>query len=315
MGMEINHTKKIRSLKKDEINTLINLYYDTSLVEDEELLSSLVEKNLVSTQVEQNKNKLFLTDLGLNLCGTVMFDRIKQNKEKFEEKINSFSERGLSLLVNRIIYHNPVRNENGKVSPVNEPYSFDENFWYERVLLKSKRFTDLMDSFYGILEELDFVKNVNGEIYSSPEIEDFLKDRFKDVIDLTWSEEDSLKYYYFFCLYASDQKNLINFSGEGKIYRSMFFNEEKNASDFLFSNNNSDPRSLLYNLGLSEKRVISFLEEMEGKNIVTERYYPLSGFSFFNSEDKIFVIIDINEYMEFTKTKFLEPVVKSILKE
>lgn len=312
--MEINHTEKIKSLNKDEINTLISLYYDNSLVEDEDLLGTLVEKNLVSTQVEQNKNKLFLTELGLNVCGTFMFDRIKQNKEKFEEKIESFSERALSLLVNRIIYHNSVRNENGNISPVNEPYSFDENFWYERVLLKSKKFTDLMDNFYGILEDLSFVKNVNGEIYSSPEIEDFLKNRFKDVMDLTWSEEDSLKYYYFFCIYASDQKNLINFSGEGKIYRSMFFEGEKNTSDFLFSNNNSDPRSLLFNLGLSEKRVISFLEEMKEKDIVTERYYPLSSFTFFNDEDKIFVISDINKYMEFSKNKFLNPVVESILK-
>ena len=38
MGMEINETEKIKSLNKKEIKTLINLYYDSSLFKDEDLL-------------------------------------------------------------------------------------------------------------------------------------------------------------------------------------------------------------------------------------------------------------------------------------
>ena len=311
--MEIKQSKKFESLNSTEINTLIDLYYDSSLVSDESLIDTLVEKNLVSTEISKNKNKIFLTDAGFNLCTSVMMDKIKDKKSDFEEKISNFSERSLSVLVNRIIYHNNLRTETGKVEPVNETYSLDDNFWYERVLLKSEKFIEIMNNFYDILEDIGLVKTVNSEKYSAPEIEEFLKDRFRDVMDLTWSEEDSLKYYYFFYIYAQDQKNLINFSGEGEEYRSMFFSEKTGPHDYWFSSNRSNPRDLLYNLGLSEKRVISFLEEMKVKDIVNERNYPLSSFSFFSDDDKIFVIQDIKKYMEFSKNKFLDPVVDSII--
>jgi len=58
---------------------------------------------------------------------------------------------------------------------------------------------------------------------------------------------------------------------------------------------------------------MEFLAEMQDNGFVTESYYPLSSFSFFSDEDKIFVIKDIKEYMEFSKEKFLEHVVDSLL--
>ncbi len=311
--MEIKHNKKIENLSKSELNTLINLYYDTTLVEDENLLNLLIEKNLVSSEISKNKNKLLLTDTGLDLCGTLMIDKIEEKKNLFEEKTKDISERALSCLVNRIIYNTPLVNESGHIEPVNEAYSLDENHWYERVLLKDDRFIEIMNQFYDIVEDLGFVKRVDSEIYSSPEIEEFLKNRYKDVMDLSWSEEDSLKYYYFFYIYAQDQKNLINFAGCGEEYRSMFYGEETSPPDYWYSSNRSNPRSLLSNLGISEKRVLGFLSEMEEKEIVNERSYPLSSFSFFSANDKIYVIQDIKKYMEYCKVKFLDPVVESLI--
>ena len=115
-------------------------------------------------------------------------------------------------------------------------------------------------------------------------------------------------------IYAQDQKNLINFTGEGEEYRSQFFEEDTNPPDYWFSSNRLDPRKLLTSLGLSEKRIIGFLQEMQNQDIVNKRYYPLSTFSFFSEEDKIFVIQDIKNYMAFVTSKFLSPVIDSLLK-
>jgi hypothetical protein len=60
---------------------------------------------------------------------------------------------------------------------------------------------------------------------------------------------------------------------------------------------------------------MSFLEEMETYEIVSERYYPLSSFSFFSEKEKIFVIGDIKSYMGYITEKFLAPVVNSLLSE
>ena len=138
-------------------------------------------------------------------------------------------------------------------------------------------------------------------------------EEYKDIMGLSWAEEDSLKYHFFFYVYAQDQRNLINFSGEGEEYRSMFFGEDSTPPDYWFSSNRSDPRMLLSSLGVSESRILGFLEEMETKEIVSERYYPLSSFSFFSEDDKIFVITDIKDYMRYITDKFLTPVVNSLL--
>ena len=98
---------------------------------------------------------------------------------------------------------------------------------YERALLKDKRIVDELEKFYNVLEEVSFISNKEGQRWCSPEVENYLKSEYRDIMDLTWSEEDSLKNYYFFCVYAQDQRNLIDFSGDGKEFRSIFFGEEK----------------------------------------------------------------------------------------
>jgi len=299
---------------KDEIETLLDIYYTHEEIEktDSDILS-LIDKNLVSTKVLQGKNLLSLTNEGLSVCGSVMFQRINENKEIFKEKINDLPPQGVSCIINRIMFKNPIVKESGLIDPFHETYGLDESLWFERVLLKDTRITVLLDTLYGILQDVGLVKNINGENWCTPEVESFLKKDFGNTMDLSWMQEDSLKYYYFFYVYAQDQKNIINFKGSGEEYRSMFLGENAAPVDYWFSSNRSDPKNFIANLGLAEPRVIEFLDEMQEKGFISERYYPFSSFSFFSDEDTIYVIQDIKKYMQFCYSKFLAPVVDSLL--
>jgi len=312
--MEENVSKLIESLDKIEIETLLDIYYNREGFEKtgSDVLA-LISKNLVSTRVTQGKNLVSLTDEGLSVCGSVMFQRINERKEIFKEKISDLPKRGVSCIINRIMFRNPMAKESGLLNPIDDSYSLDETLWFERVLLKDKRVMVLLDTLYGVLEDVGLAKNIAGERWCTPEVEGFLKSEFANTIDLSWMQEDSLKYYYFFYVYAQDQKNLINFKGSGEEYKSMFLGESAAPVDYWFSSNRGDPKNFIANLGLSEPRVIEFLNEMQEKGFVAERYYPLSSLSFFSDEDTIFMIQDIKAYMEFCQNKFLVPVVDLLL--
>ena len=317
MGMEENVSRLIQNLDNKEIETLLTLYYNKegmpkSIVE-KKALHDLVDKNLISTKIQQDKNIINLTEEGLNLCGSIMYTRINQNKELLKTDSSFLPERAIACFVKRIIWKESTEKETGFIDPVTKPYELDESLWFERVLLKDKRIADSLEKFYNVLEKHGFVKNIDGQRWSSPEVEAFLKEEYKNIMDLTWAEEDSLKYYFFFYVYAQDQKNLIDFTGEGEEYKSMFFGDHTTPPDYWYSSNRSEPNTLLANLGISEQRAIGFLDEMENKEIVNERMYPLSSFSFFSDEEKMFVIQDIDGYMQFIKNRFLTPVVDSIL--
>jgi len=319
--MEIDITRLAHSLDSEEIDTLLKIYYNKDkLVKNfkdsdfkKEILNDLIDKNLINTNIEKDENIISLTDEGLSVCGSVMFSRIDENQELFKEKIKSLPERAVSTLINRVMWKDVLVKESGYIDPVTKPYALDENLWYERVLLKDLRINDALEKFYTVLEEIGFIKTIDKEQWCSPEVENFLKEEYKNIMDLTWAEEDSLKYYFFFYIYAQDQRNLINFSGDGAEFRSMFFGEDSSPPDYWYSSNRSDPRELLSSLGISESRIMGFLGEMGQKEIVNEKYYPLSSFSFFSEEDKIFVIKDIKNYMSFITKKFLTPVVNSLI--
>ena len=312
--MDENISSLVKGLDRDKVETLLSIYYNNeSISSDNENLLELVDKNLVSTKMAEGKNLVELTDEGLNLCGSVMFQRISDKKEIFLEKINDLPQRGVACIVNRIMFRNTLVKESGRIDPVNEPYTIDDSMWFERVLLKDERISLILETLYGVLEDVGLAKNIDNQRWCTPEVEDFLKKEFSGVMGLSWIEEDSLKYYYFFYIYAQDQKNLINFAGTGEEYRSMFLGENASPVDYWFSSNRSDPRSFITSLGLSEHRIMEFLGEMQNMGFVNERYYPLSSFSFFSDEDKIFVIKDIKKYMDFSKKKFLKPVVDSLL--
>jgi len=320
--METNLGGLVQKLEASEIATLLKLYYNKEgLIKgynesdfNEETLHSLLDKNLIITSLVQGESIVSLTNEGLSVCGSVMFDRIQNKNLEFKTEIQIIPQRTVACLINRVMWNNNVSKETGKIDTITQPYALDESLWYEKVLLNDPRMQKSLEKIYNILEEFDFIKTINGEKWCSPEVENYLQNEYKDIMDLTWAEEDSLKYYYFFYMYASDQKNLIDFAGDREQLRSMFFNEGTITPNFWLSTNKSDPHTFLTSLGLSEKRVIGFLEEMERKEIVTERYYPMSAFSSFGEEDKIFVIRDIKKFMNFIASKFLNPVVNELLK-
>jgi hypothetical protein len=311
----------VHSLESREIDALLRLYYNReSVVKNftnsdfkEEILQNLIDKKLISANFD-DESVVSLTEYGLSVCGSVMFNRINENKELFKQKIQDLPERVVSTLINRVMWRDVITKESGFIDPITKPYALDKNLWYERVLLKDERIGTILEEFYNVLEEFGFIENVDGEQLCSPEVESFLRDQYKGIMNLSWTEEDSLKYYYFFYVYAQDQKNLINFSGDGEEYRSMFFDGGEGLSDYWFSSNQSEPRMLLSSLGVSESRIMGFLGEMQIKEIASERHYPLSSFSFFSDDDKIFVIGDIKGYMRFLTEKFLTPIVDSLLK-
>jgi len=321
MGMEELHSNLISKLGSEEINVLLKLYYNKSNLTidldksdfDDDVLQNLLDKNLISTNIDDGESVLSLSDEGLNICGTVMFKRISDNKTGLDKKLQELPARAIACLVNRVMWRDIVKKESGYIDEITKPYALDESMWYERVLLKDDRIVKLLGKFYDTLEDFDLIQKIDNTIWCSPEVENFLKDKYKNIMDLSWVEEDSLKYYYFFYVYAQDQKNLIDFSGNGQQFRSMFYEGDSIPQDYWFSSNNSDPRTLLSLLGLSEKRVIDFLERMQQIDIVNERYYPLTSFSFFSEDDKIFVIRDIKAYMDFITNKFLKSIVDSLI--
>jgi len=319
--MEINITQLIQNLNTNEINVLMKLYYNhegftTGFNEsnfEAEILHNLIEKNLILTNLIAGESIVSLTDEGLNVCGSVMINTVKDKNLEFKTELQDLPQKAISCLINRVMWRDIVSKETGYVDEVTQPYALDESFWYERVILKDERIVNTLEKFYNILEDLDFVQNNNGQRWCSPEVETFLKEEYKNVMDLSWTEEDSLKYYYFFYVYAQDQKNLINFSGDGEELRSLFFEDDSIPLDYWFSAAQSNPRRLLSSLDIGEKHVLDFLTEMQNQGIVTERFYPMNTESFFSDEDTIYVIQNIKAYMDFITSKLLNPVVDSLL--
>jgi len=321
--MDTDIVRLINNLDNSEINVLLDLYFNSDGVAkkfksskfEKETIKGLIDKKLIDANISSDEDILSLTEEGLSVCGSVMFERINEKKDRFKEKIQELPNRAVATLIKRVMWKDTITKESGLTDHLLNSYEIDESSWFEKVLLNDESIVNILDGFYNILQDIGFAKKVNNEYFCSPEVENFLKEEYKDIMDLSWLEEDSLKYYYFFYVYAQGQKNLINFAGDGLEYRSMFFEEDSTASNYWLKINLNDPRALLTSLGISENRIISFLKEMENKEIVGERYYPISSYSFLNEEDKIFVIKDIKKFMDFIKKKFLKPVVDSLLEK
>jgi len=317
--MKIDITKLVHSLNSEEINILLRLYYYQNEVIsgsksfEKETLDSLIVKNLISVNIESNRNIVDLTDYGLSVCESIMNNRVNENSTRFQQKIKKLPERAVACFINRILWKDVNIKENGLLNPFKNPFAFDDNIWYERVLLNDKRIVDALEQFYSNLEDLGLIENINGQRWCSPEVENYLKTEYKKIMDLSGTEEESLKFYFFFYVYAKEQRNVINFSSGGEQYRAIFYEDDKNLNNYYFSSDNSDPTTLLSKLGLNEKRFIEFFEEMQNKEIVVERYYFLYSSSFFINEEMMFIIKDITRYMDYINNKFLKPVVDSLL--
>ena len=216
--MKIDVSKLVHSLDSKEINILLALYQPHSGVVkgfnefEDEILNSLTHENLITANIQSDESIVGLTDYGLSVCGSVMFNRINKNSKLFKQKIQVLPERAVACFVNRIMLKYIAGKENGFTDPITEPYALNESLWYERVLLKDERLGNTLEKFYDVLEDIGFIENINEQRWCSPEVENFLKNEYKEIMDLTWAEEDSLKYYQFFYTYSQEQKNLINYS-------------------------------------------------------------------------------------------------------
>ena len=317
--MKVDVTKLVHSLNSEEINALLKLYYYQNRVingsksYEKDILDSLIVKNLISVNIESNRNIVDLTDYGLSVCESIMNNRLNENSTTFKQKIKKLPDRAVACFINRILWKDLNIDEYGLIKSFNNPFAFDNNIWYERVLLNDKRIVDALEQFYENLEDLGLIENINGQRWCSPEVENYLKSEYKKIMDLSGTEEESLKFYFFFYVYAKEQRNVINFSSAGEQYRAIFYEDDKNLENYYFSSNNSNPKKLLLELGLNEKRFLEFFEEMQNKEIVVERYYSLYSSSFFINEDMMFIIKDITRYMDYINNKFLKPVVDSLL--
>jgi hypothetical protein len=317
--MKIDVTKLISDLDSKEIDVLLKIYYchegvfNNSNDFEEGIIRSLTDKNLVSVNIESNENIIDLTNYGLSVCGTVLFNRINEKQNQFKKDISKIPERAVSCFVNRILWKDEGLVEKSYEDSLLKDILSDENLWYERALLHDERIGNALEEFYIILENLNFIENDNGQRWCLPEVEDFLKEEYKKIMNLTWNEEDSLKYYQFLYIYSQEQKNLINFTGSVADYRSRIYSDKIKPINYMTPSTGSDSKIILKYFGLSEKRVTSFLQDMQREGIVSQRYYPLNSSPFFDDDYKIFVINDIRDYMDYIKIHFLKPVVDSLL--
>jgi hypothetical protein len=317
--IKMDVTELISKLGTKEINTLLKIYYQQGgIFEDsynleEEIINSLTEKKLISVSIDSNENILNLTDDGLNVCGTVMFNRINENQNQFKIEIKKLPERAVSCFVKRILWKDEAIEENGFVDPIRRNFFINENLWYERTLLDDEKICSTLEKFYSILENFGFIENNNGQRWCLTEVENFLKEEYRNIMNLTWNEEDSLKYYYFFLNFAKEQKNLINFSGNTNEYRSVFYSDTLRPADYMYPTTGVDSKTILTSYGLSEKRIIGFLKDMQTQGIVYHRFQPISSESYFGDSYKIFIVKDITNYLDYLKIQFLKPVVDSLL--
>ena len=113
--MKMDVSEIIQKLDLKEINVLLKLYYyqenvlNNSNDFEDEIISSLSNKHLISVNIESNENILDLTDYGINVCGTVMLNRINKFSDQFREETNKLSERAVSCFVNRILWKDEDR--------------------------------------------------------------------------------------------------------------------------------------------------------------------------------------------------------------
>ena len=310
MGMQDEHSI-LQRLEEDDVNVLLQLYYQQERIVDDieetESLRRLLDRQLVSTLVPDGVN-VILTEQGLAICDSIFQSRMERQIETFRERISVLPSRAVACIVNRLLWRK-------KMFPEFEQYyeSAQVEAWFEGVLLSVPEIQQVIGGLYMVLDSLGLAAKVENEWCCPSGVEVFLRDEYQDVMDLSWAEEDSLKYYYFFYGYARDQRHLIDFSQCNDRYRSMFFGNSSFPSEWWFSSNRLNPHSLLVQLDLSKNRVVSFLRRMQRLGVIEERYYPLSTFSVFTDGDTMFVIKDIGDYMRFITETFLKPVAEALL--
>lgn len=301
----------LRELDDDDVHVLLRLYYQQEEaqgeIEDQDSLQRLLDHQLISSMVPDGA-VVSLTQQGLAICDSLLHTRIEQVKPEFHQLMSALPQRAVACVVNRLLWR--TKNKHG----FEQLYeSTPEIAWFEGVLMTVPEIQQIIGGMYMVLESVGLASKVNGQWYCPAEVEDFLRHEYGSVMDLSWAEEDSLKYYYFLAGYAHDQRHLIDFSSCESRYRSLLFQSETMTAEQWFSSFRLDPQSLIEQLDISKHRLESFLRRMQRQNIVDERYYPLTSFACFTEGDTMFVIKDIERYMEFITKEFLDPVTSSLM--
>jgi len=287
-----------------EVDTLLKLYSNSGGVVkglsgfsfDDRVLHDLVGKNLISVSLDSDKGVISLTDIGNTICGSVMMNRLTDKADEFRDRVSMMPGRGVGCLVNRVMWHTT------------------SGPWFERVLLMDPRMNRLMKEFIGVVDNLGFSWDMGKDRQFSPEVKQFLHDEFRSVPGLSPVEEESLKNFFFFHVYAQDQRNLIVFDRDGQEFRSMLFEGNDSFSSGRWSPmNRLEPKTLLSELGLDQEHVVGLLFDLQNKGFVTEHRNRFTN-PFFGDEGKIFVIKDSIGYMGFIYERFLSPVVDSLLR-
>ena len=302
MGEELKGSA--HSLDASELDTLLKLYSNgTAVVKglsgsgfDDNVLHELIGKNLINISLESGMGVVSLTDMGTSVCGSVMMDRVHGKADDFRDRVSLMPGRGVGCLINHVMWHTS-----------SEP-------WFERVLLMDPRMQRLMKEFLGVVDGLGFSWDMGKDRWFSPEAKQFLHDEFRSVPGLSPVEEDSLKNFFFFHVYAQDQRNLILFDRDGEEFRSMQFEGNDSFSSGRWNlMNRLEPKTLLSDLGLDEEQVVNLLFDMQNKGFVSEHRNRFAN-PFFGDEGKLFVIKDSIGYMGFIYERFLSPVVDSLLR-
>jgi len=292
------------ALDASELDTLLKLYSSgTSVIRglsdsglEDRVLHDLIGKNLISISLDSGRGVISLTDIGASICGSVMMNRVQGKADDFRDRVSMLPGRGVGCLVNRVMWDN------------------GDGPWFERVLLMDPRMQRLMKEFLGVVDNLDLSWGTGKDRVFSPEVKQFLRDEFRSVPGLSPVEEECLKNFFFFHVYAQDQRNLIIFDKDGQESRSMLFEGNDSFSSGRWNlMNRLEPKTLLSELGLDQEQVLGLLFDMQNMGFVTEHSNRFTN-PFFGDEGKIFVIKDSIGYMGFIYERFLSPVVDSILR-
>jgi hypothetical protein len=304
MGMDEEPEGSAHSLDAGELDTLLKLYSSgTAVIKglsgsgfDDKVLHDLIGKNLISISLDSGMGVVSLTDMGASICGSVMMDRVQGKADDFRDRVSMLPGRGVGCLVNRVMWDD------------------SKGPWFERVLLMDPRMQRLMKEFLGVVDSLGLSWDMGKDRWFSPEVKQFLHDEFRSIPGLSPVEEECLKKFFFFHVYAQDQRNLIVFDRDGQEFRSMLFEDNDSFTSGRWNlMNRLDPKTLLSELGLDQEQVLGLLFDMQNMGFVTEHRNRFTN-PFFGDEGQIFVVKDSIGYMGFIYERFLSPVVDSILR-
>jgi len=330
------------NLSEEEKNWLLKMYCRPNIDEENELIFGPLKKdytfnrdseigiqNISLQRLEERKLLIFprihkgnmftISDMGKRFCANLINQKIRKQKAHFVEKMETFPDRAISCIVNRIflkrqqkynIYDHLTIEENFDSSkPFFDIYedSFGQNIIlpknirsfndFREVLLIDKRMKKLFDAFQDHLKSSGLLIKINNQYWCPPEVLDFLSYHYENKNNLNWKQEKSLGFFYFFWAYEK-RFNQLEKSLNLQLGNLMVFDSE---SEPLFD--------MVSKLGITKNEIFSIFNDMKYNSIVDK----LESSILILGEEMLFEIKNHGKYFEFIKSEFLMPVVDSLL--